>query len=249
MWLAAACTPSTFAWDDAVPATLQGYRAAFAEAVGTELRGSLTREELLLEIGKNRVLWLGDHHSSSRLHGLQLQLLDDLHNHGRRLVLALEAIGLQDEPQVREYLAGELTMESLRQQMRARWNGSWLDDRELDPWHYRSLLAFAKNHQLPVVALEPTPRLRLSHRDEVLETNIRRALDEHEDRLVVVVVGQAHLVGQGDLIERIDRSGCRSIAIGGEPPPSLRGSAPGARGSVQQSQAGLWWFAELFPGD
>jgi len=246
MLLAGACAPSTFVWDDAVPATLQGYRAAFAEAVGTQLRGSLTREELLREIGDGRVLWLGDHHSSSRLHALQLELLDDLRERGERLVLALEAIGLQDEVHVRKYLAGELTMESLRQQLRARWDGSWLDDRELDPWYYRSLLAFARNHELPVVALEPTPRLPLAHRDDILEANIRRALDDHNDRLVVVVVGQAHLVGQGDLVRRI---ASRGVAIGGEPPPSLRCSAPGERGSVQQCEAGLWWFAELFPDD
>lgn len=243
MWLAGACTPSTFAWDDAVPAALQGYRAAFAEAVGTQLRGSLTREELLREIGDGSVLWLGDHHSSSRLHALQLQLLDDLQGRGKRLVLALEAIGLQDEVHVRRYLAGDLTMELLRQQLRTRWDGSWLDDRELDPWYYRSLLAFARRNQLPVVALEPTPRLPLAHRDDILETNIRQVLDDHRDRLVVVVVGQAHLVGQGDLVHRVAG---RGIAIGGEPPPSLRRAAAGERGSVQQCQAGLWWFAELF---
>ena len=246
MWLAGACTPSTFAWTDAAPAGLQGYRSAFAEAVGTQLRGSLTRDELLRKIGDGRVLWLGDHHSSSRLHALQLELLDDLQDRGQRLVLALEAIGLQDEPHVRRYLTGELTMELLRQQLRTRWGGSWLDDRELDPWFYRSLLAFARNHELPVVGLEPTPRLPLAHRDDILAASIRRALDDHPDRLVVVVVGQAHLVGQGDLIDRI---GCRGIAIGGEPPPSLRCSAAGARGSVRQSEAGLWWFAELFPGN
>ena len=159
------------------------------------------------------------------------------------MVLALEAIGLQDEPHVKMYLAGELSMELLRQQLRTRWNGSWLDDRELDPWFYRSLLAFARKHQLPVSALEPTPRLPLAQRDEVLAASIRRTLDANPDRLVVVVVGQAHLVGQGHLIERI---GDRSLAIGGEPPPSLRDASAGERGSVQQSRAGLWWFAELF---
>ena len=179
----------------------------------------------------------------------EMELLEDLHGRGVRMVLALEAIGLQDEPHVRRYLSGELTMEALRQQLRARWDGSWLDDRELDPWFYRSLLAFAKNHALPVVALEPTPRLRLAHRDDLLAANIGRALDDNPGRLVVVVVGQAHLVGQGDLIDRIDHIGCHGIAIGGEPPPSLRCSAAGERGSVQQSEAGLWWFAELFPSN
>jgi hypothetical protein len=71
-------------------------------------------------------------------------------------------------------------------------------------------------------------------------------LDAHPDRLVVVVLGQAHLVGQGDLVRRVAG---RGIAIGGEPPPSLRHSAAGERGSVQQCQAGLWWFAELFSDD
>ena len=65
MLLAGACTPSTFVWDDTVPASLQEYRTAFAEAVGTKLGDSLTRDELLQNIGEGRVLWLGDHHSNS----------------------------------------------------------------------------------------------------------------------------------------------------------------------------------------
>lgn len=226
------------------PTAVDAYRQSFATAVGSTFTQSLTRTELLRTMRGTRVLWLGDHHRSARLHGLQLELLQQLHDAGVPLVLALEAIGEQDEGDVAAFLRGDVEMAELRTRLRRRWSGSWLDDRELDPWHYQSLLAFARRARAPVHAIEPTPRLPMAHRDPHIATTVLTIAHEHQGKLVVVVVGQAHLVGDGDLVAR---TGLPNLAFGGEPPPSLREHAPDARarGTVHASGGGLWWFSEL----
>ena len=247
MLLAGGCAPAQFGWDETGPPDVGQYRGAFVEAVGARFLGSLERGEWLDRVAAQRVLWLGDHHRSTRLHALQRELLEQLHEKGMRMVFALEAIGRQDEPDVRRYLRGDVSLDGLREAMRGRWAGSWLDDPDLDPAHYGALLEFARRHGVPVLALEPTPRLSMEQRDETMAAAIRAAADAHAGRLLVVHVGQAHLAGRGDLVAR---TGLPGVVLGGEPPEPLRTSAPARRdrGSLWQSSGGMWWFAELFGG-
>lgn len=230
--------------ESTLPPAIAAYRASFAEAVGTGFTATLPRTQLSLRLQGCRVLWLGDHHRSSRLHALQQELLRELAEQKVPMVLALEAIGQQDEPDVVAFLRGEMEMNELRTRVRRRWPGSWLDDRELDPWHYQGLLSFGKRTATPVLALEPTPRLPIDRRDAHIATAVQAAAHAYPDRLVVVVVGQAHLIGEGDLIAR---TGLPNFAIGGEVPATLAGSAPSSRqrGDLLASDGGLWWFSDL----
>jgi len=242
-WLAA-CSPSQFVWQEA-DSELQDYSASFHAAAGSQFVASMDRVALLGTLAAERVLWLGDHHRSSRLHALQARLLDELQHGGVRLALALEAVGEQDGPALQRYLRGESTLDELRAQMRSRWSGSWLDDGDLHPAHYQGLLTFARQNGLPVVPLEPTPRLPIAERDAVIAAAVRAAAALHPDRLLVVHVGQAHLLGLGDLVAR---TGLGGFVLGGEPAASLLAAAPTspARGSVWRSDGGVWWFTEVF---
>ena len=246
--LAGACTPARFAWNDQQTAEVAAYRASFAAAAGTHFHRPTSRVALIDSLRRERILWLGDHHRSPRLHELQSEFLAQIQASGIRMVLMLEAIGTQDEPTVARHLRGELSLAALRAELRARWPESWLDDTALDPGHYRGLLAFARQHSLPVLGLEPTPRLPMRERDERIATAVRTAAAAHRDRLLVVHVGQAHLLGTGDLIAR---TGLGGLAIGGEPPPALRAAAPAgpAPGALWLGDGRLWWFAELLATD
>ena len=170
----AACATTPPAGSPAQAAALR-YRESFHASAGTAFVATLGRDELVAALDKARVLWLGDHHASSRLHAMQSELLEQLRRRGVRMAFVLEAVGTQDGPQVQQYLAGELSIEDLRKVMRKRWSGSWLDDTELDPFFYRSLLAFAKKHQIPVTPLEPTPRGTLADRDEAMAKVVQEA--------------------------------------------------------------------------
>lgn len=242
---ATACSPSAFVWQDEAVPEFSAYRQSFLEEAGQELVASVPRNDLLTRIEAGRMLWLGDHHRHSRLHALQTQLLQELQQSGVRMAFGLEAVGVRDERMIADFLANRIDLNGLRDGMRVRWDGSWLDDRNLDPWFYRSLLEFAKRHRIPVFALEPTPRLPLVTRDTYMAQTLQKASERYADRLMVVIVGQSHLLGQGDLVRRV---GLKSTVIGGLPTPTLLAEAPPAvaRGACWRADSGLLWFGEMF---
>lgn len=245
--LAPGCTPARFGWQPDGGDEVAGYRAAFAAAAGDRVVARVDRDAFGRQLAGARVLWLGDHHQSRRLHELQRELLARLLADGHRLAFALEAIGSQDETWVQLHLDGRLPEPELRRRMLRRWPGSWLDDPGVDAPHWRALLALARRHATPVHALEPTPRLPLAQRDACIVAAVQAAAAAAPDRLLVVVVGQAHLLGAGDVVRR---AGLPAVVIGGEPPPALAAQAaaskpPAAAGELWQSSGGPWWFAEL----
>ena len=224
---------------------LSAYRQSFYDDVGQTLVEAIDRQKLLAEVKHQQTLWLGDHHRHSRLHALQTELLSQIQNRGISMALGLECIGVHDERDVNDFLTNKINLDTMRKRMRSRWAGSWLDDRDLDPWFYRSLLEFAKRHRIPVFALEPTPRLPLPMRDSYIAQTVKKACEVHSDTLVVVIVGQTHLVGDGDVTQR---SGQPGTIIGGLPPHHLRGLAPEKqpRGDFWQDDAKILWFSEMF---
>ncbi|MFN3244482.1 MAG: ChaN family lipoprotein [Planctomycetota bacterium] len=240
-----ACSPTRFDWPDGPGAAFRDYRQSFADAAGQRLVEAVDRHALLRRARAAGALWLGDHHRHSRLHALQTELLDQLVRDGADLLLGLEAIGVRDQPMVDDYLEGRIDMRALRSGMRTRWSGSWLDDPELDPWFFRSLLTFARQHRIPVFALEPTPRLPLARRDEYIARTVAAACRRHKDRLPVVLVGQSHLKGIGDVVAR---SGVGGLVLGGLPTAGLQRIAPGDgdRGTVWRSDGDVYWFDEMF---
>jgi uncharacterized iron-regulated protein len=241
--LAAACSGTVLSRTTTLEEVAR-YRAAFATAAGTRFDAVATPAELLARTAGARVLWLGDHHRSTRLHARQRELLAALQRTGRPLLLVLEAIGEEDDERVAAHVAGTLDAAALRAALLRRWPGSWLDDASLDAGHYRALVAFARRHGVPLVGLEPTPRRALLERDEAIAARVAALAAAHPAYLVVVLVGQTHLLGAGDLVGRV---GLPSIAIGGEPTELLRRTPPPAAppGGIVRSDGGIWWFADL----
>lgn len=237
------CTPSTFAWQED-PAHLANYHRAFAAAAGERFVARTTTAALVSATRELRVLWLGDHHESRALHRCQRDLLAQLWREPRPLTLVLEALGQQDDAVVAEHLAGRLDERELRDLVRRRWPQSWLDDPALDCEHWRTLLAMAREHGTPVHGLEPTPRLPLAERDAAIAARVRNLADRAPDHLVVVIVGQAHLCGQGDVAARC---GLPAILVGGEPPPALLAATPvpTPADAMLRSDGGLFWFGAL----
>lgn len=241
MLLTVGCVAGRFGRDESAR-SLAAYREDFEAACGTRFLAAVGREEFVASTRSARVLWLGDHHQDTALHSLHGGLLEDLRRTGRPLLLALESIGRDDEPSVAAFLDGGIDLDTLRRRMQARWPDSWLDDDELDPWYYRWLLTFAREHRLPVFALEDVPRMPLGQRDPRIATRVSELGAGHPEHLVVVVLGQAHLVGGG---RQLDRCALPQLGLGAVPPTSLpRPQAAVATGSLLRSDGGLWWFAE-----
>jgi hypothetical protein len=211
---------------------LAEYKRAHFRALGDEIGGHRSREAVIAMILANDLLWLGDRHDAATIHREQLALLRELHTRGRRLVLAIEAIGVHDEPEVERFLTGAIDLRRLRIALAAKPDGSWLDSAQLDSDFYRELLAFAKDAQVPVRALEAIPRPPLAQRDARMATRIREVRTEHADALLVVVVGHVHLLGDGHLLDAAKLGGVVLLPVVG---PVMAGAiAAKRRGGVDE---------------
>lgn len=194
------------------PAYLQAYVNAHYRDLGIHFTTRLSMDRFRGEIANVRVLFLGDHHRDEPLHDKMVDLLRWLIARGHRPALGLEAIGFDDSPDLQEFLAGSIDLAQLCTRIGRRWPRSWLGDgSDVDSVYFRTLLNLARDKRLPVFPLEPTPRLPLANRDPVIARSIRNAARAYPDRLIVVVVGHAHLLGKGRLVARV---GLRSLAIG-----------------------------------
>ncbi len=236
-WAAAGCGTS-LAWEDepriedpepSGPAYLREYKEAYYRELGDRIAGELSEASVLERIAAARVLYVGDQHDDPAHHARITALVEALLAGGVPLVLGLEAIGKDDEGDVRDFLAWRLSLGELRGRLARRWSDSWLDNPQVDAAFYRRLLELARAGEMPVFALEPAPRLALAERDPVIAASVRRAAAVWRGCVVVVVVGHAHLLGQGRLIDRV---GLPSVAVAGRLSVSLERKA-----SVRRARA------------
>ncbi len=207
-------------WDAPAPQQLclKNYVDAHFQQLGTEFVDALPRTDFLTQLRRTRVLYLGDHHRDAHLHARILELLDWICAQGLRPVIGMEAIGSQDNPGLQEFVAGGIELEALRRRIAIRWPLSWLERDGVDRAFFLNLLRRTRRHELDAFPLEPTPRLGLDHRDGVIATNIRRALRLYPDRLILVIVGHAHILGDGHLLGRV---GAPSMTIAARCSPVL----------------------------
>ena len=209
----AACSQNPMTWaggpqpEDPAPSGssyLRAYKESHYRALGQRVVETLDWDRFEAELRTKSVLYLGDHHADSVLHARYLEMLRELQARGFRLALGLEAVATQDSTLVQDFLRGELSLAGLREGVLARWPSSWLEAREgIDAPFYLSLLEFAQRTRSPLFALEPAPRLALAERESSIVARVRQAARKFDDRLIAVVLGHTHLLGDGDIVGRV----------------------------------------------
>jgi uncharacterized iron-regulated protein len=111
-------------------------------------------EQVLPALAQANILYLGERHDQAADHALQLILVQALYQqswqpNGRqgRLAIALEMFQRPFQPVLNQYLAGEISEADLQQQSEydLRWGFDWE--------YYAPILRFAREHQLPLIAL------------------------------------------------------------------------------------------------
>ncbi|MEZ5963307.1 MAG: ChaN family lipoprotein [Planctomycetota bacterium] len=212
LWLLASCSAGSLHWPEAEPQDpapsgpgyLRTYKESHFRALGDGFRGTTTLDGFCARVARVRVLFLGDHHGDPALHERFLALLMELDRRGTRYELGLECIGVQDEVAVDAYLRGSLDLAGVVRTTRARQTESWLESDDVDSAFYRALLTRARTRGVPVFGLEPTPRPPLYERDQGIARRVRARARAKPNTLLVVVVGETHLLGQGQLLRRVD---------------------------------------------
>ncbi len=241
LFLLAACAGPRSAWQDRSPTALTDYRAAFARNGGTRWVDAAQAEDFIALARSRRVLFLGDHHRDEGLHSQQRELLALLYAAGPTTLL-LEAVGVEDQGPVDDYLDGHIGMETLVATCRARFSGAWIAGGDVDSEHYRGLLRQARGARVRALGLEPVPRLPLLQRDARIAAQTRAVATARPDALVVVVVGQDHLLGPGRLVERV---ALPCTIVGAKPSEWLWLAMPVApQPPLLRTERSVWYFSE-----
>lgn len=112
-----------------------------------EMRLNVLNQNILQELAKANVVYLGETHDSLEDHKAQMQILQALHQQNRKIAIAMEMFQRPYQDIVDQYLAGKITEAQLVEQTEyeQRWGFPWE--------YYAPILRFAKLHQLPVLAL------------------------------------------------------------------------------------------------
>jgi uncharacterized iron-regulated protein len=189
---------------------------SYAESPSTPLQHEqqqLTQHQILQELLKANVVYLGETHNSPEDHKAQLEILQALHQQNRkiangasapRIAIAMEMFQRPFQDVLDQYLAGKITEAQLVEQ-------SEYDERWGFPWeYYAPILRLAKTNQLPVLALNtPTEVTRKVARSglESLTTDERRYIPPFSEirtdnadyrKIAQEVYEQHHQAGHGN---------------------------------------------------
>lgn len=106
-----------------------------------------TNQEILQQLVKAKVVYLGETHDSAEDHQAQLKIVREMQRQNRKIAIAMEMFQRPFQSAIDNYLAGKLTEEQLVEQTEydRRWRFPWES--------YAPILRFAKENQLPVLAL------------------------------------------------------------------------------------------------
>ncbi|GAB4242510.1 MAG: ChaN family lipoprotein [Elainellaceae cyanobacterium] len=106
-----------------------------------------SQSEILRSLAQANIVYLGETHDSPADHQAQLQIIQALHQENPQLAIGLEMFQRPFQPFLDQYLQGEISEAQLRKQTEYddRWGFDWE--------YYAPILRFAKDNQIPLVAL------------------------------------------------------------------------------------------------
>lgn len=111
------------------------------------LRGEeVTDAEVLDDLATAGVIYVGETHTISRHHALQLRLLQELYARRIPLVLCLEQLEAADQPMVDRYARREIDLATFVRE--TKWAEKWRNYSDYVP-----LCEFARQHGIPIRAL------------------------------------------------------------------------------------------------
>ncbi len=115
--------------------------------VTPEGRREGTLEQLLPELARKRVVYVGETHSRYGHHLLQLAVIRGLHERGVDLAIGMEFFQQPFQKWLDDYVAGRIDEAELLE--KTQWFDRWRFDYRL----YRPILRYAREHGIPLVAL------------------------------------------------------------------------------------------------
>ncbi len=121
---------------------------AHAQKISSPIKtGDLSPQEVIQDLAQANVVYLGETHDSAEDHKAQLDIIQQLYQKDPRMAIGMEMFQRPYQPVLDNFLQGKLTEAALQKksQYEKRWGYPWEN--------YAPVLQFAKEKQLPVLAL------------------------------------------------------------------------------------------------
>jgi uncharacterized iron-regulated protein len=195
--LAAMLLAPAAAGDDLSPASEQ-----LPATPALELNALSDLDGVIAALADHRVVFVGEQHDRYEHHLTQLEIIRRLHQQDPRLVIGMEAFQQPFQSALDAYIAGEISEQELLRD--SEYYARWRFDYRL----YAPILRYAREHGLPVVALnlpeEVTRQVgrggiqSLSESDRnLIPAEIDRSDSDYEQRLLEVFNNHPRHNGQG----------------------------------------------------
>jgi uncharacterized iron-regulated protein len=104
------------------------------------------------DLGKARVVYLGERHTVERHHATQAKVIAELAHAGASLVVGLEPLEASQQPSIDRFNRGEIDFDGLAAAI--DWAKRWPNYKQ-----YRPVLEAAHNAKAPVIGLSPGPEI------------------------------------------------------------------------------------------
>ncbi len=128
--------------------------------------------EILPELKKAKVVYLGETHDSTKDHQNQLKIIQELYKNNKKIAIGMEMFQRPFQEVINQYIAGKITESEFltKSEYKERWGFDW----EL----YAPILRFAKEKQIPVLALNTPSEISRKVSKEGIEklTNAEKEL-------------------------------------------------------------------------
>ena len=145
MTVQAACLPSGLRQHTNSQGLTGGLKVG--EIVETSTGEVISYDTLMAELARARVIYVGETHTSSEDHRVQLQVLKGLYSQNRSLVLAMEMFPREVQPILDQYAKGLISDEVFLKEV--NWDQVWGYPFQL----YRGILTWARDHHIGIIGL------------------------------------------------------------------------------------------------
>jgi uncharacterized iron-regulated protein len=115
----------------------------------------VTADQMYAAVSDARIIYVGETHDNPAAHRLELQILEAvLHRHPGQVSLGMEMFNNEQQAVLDDWVAGKLSEKEFLKA--SDWYGVWSQDFR----YYRDILNLARDHRVPVVALNVTRQVR-----------------------------------------------------------------------------------------
>ena len=120
---------------------------AVGAVISGETGASVDFERMIREMRTARIIHVGETHNSMPMHELQFQVIRALYAQDRHLAVGLEMLPVTVQETLNKWTAGILTKDEFIREV--RWYVNW----NFNFGYYEKIFDFAREHRLPVYAL------------------------------------------------------------------------------------------------